>query len=157
MNVIQSVPMNDFGKKQKVGRNDSCPCGSGKKFKKCHGLGAPTSSAVHAEPLPDIVKKVLEQQKAAELQREKQQGFGKPIISTFCNGQRFVAVKDKIFHSPKWKTFHDFLHDYITPHSAHKSSGVLWRYKKVKVTLLNTCTAMRHSIKLHCINERLFL
>ncbi|HXV76079.1 MAG TPA: SEC-C metal-binding domain-containing protein [Candidatus Polarisedimenticolaceae bacterium] len=24
----------------KVGRNDPCPCGSGKKFKKCHGTGA---------------------------------------------------------------------------------------------------------------------
>jgi preprotein translocase subunit SecA len=23
--------------KPKVGRNDPCPCGSGKKFKKCHG------------------------------------------------------------------------------------------------------------------------
>ena len=23
--------------KKKIGRNDSCPCGSGKKFKKCHG------------------------------------------------------------------------------------------------------------------------
>ena len=22
---------------EKVGRNDPCPCGSGKKFKKCHG------------------------------------------------------------------------------------------------------------------------
>jgi preprotein translocase subunit SecA len=22
---------------QKVGRNDLCPCGSGKKYKKCHG------------------------------------------------------------------------------------------------------------------------
>jgi preprotein translocase subunit SecA len=21
----------------KVGRNDSCPCGSGKKYKRCHG------------------------------------------------------------------------------------------------------------------------
>jgi len=25
---------------QKVGRNDPCPCGSGKKYKKCHGLNA---------------------------------------------------------------------------------------------------------------------
>ncbi|TAL20193.1 preprotein translocase subunit SecA [Patescibacteria group bacterium] len=25
------------GKHQKIGRNDPCPCGSGKKFKKCHG------------------------------------------------------------------------------------------------------------------------
>jgi len=24
----------------KVGRNDPCPCGSGKKYKKCHGVGA---------------------------------------------------------------------------------------------------------------------
>jgi preprotein translocase subunit SecA len=24
-------------KGQKVGRNDPCPCGSGKKYKKCHG------------------------------------------------------------------------------------------------------------------------
>jgi preprotein translocase subunit SecA len=24
----------------KVGRNDACPCGSGKKFKNCHGVGA---------------------------------------------------------------------------------------------------------------------
>jgi preprotein translocase subunit SecA len=24
----------------KVGRNDPCPCGSGKKYKKCHGNGA---------------------------------------------------------------------------------------------------------------------
>ena len=24
----------------KVGRNDLCPCGSGKKFKNCHGVGA---------------------------------------------------------------------------------------------------------------------
>ena len=25
---------------QKVGRNDPCPCGSGKKYKKCCGRGA---------------------------------------------------------------------------------------------------------------------
>ena len=24
----------------KVGRNDPCPCGSGKKYKKCHGMAA---------------------------------------------------------------------------------------------------------------------
>jgi hypothetical protein len=105
--------MNGSGKKQKVGRNDPCLCGSGKKFKKCHGQGSSTPSAIQTEQLPEVVKQILERQKAAELQREKQQGFGKPIISTFCDGQRFVAVKDKIFHSPKWKTFHDFLHYYI--------------------------------------------
>jgi uncharacterized protein YecA (UPF0149 family) len=24
----------------KVGRNEPCPCGSGKKYKKCHGIAA---------------------------------------------------------------------------------------------------------------------
>jgi preprotein translocase subunit SecA len=24
---------------RKVGRNDPCPCGSGRKYKKCHGSG----------------------------------------------------------------------------------------------------------------------
>ena len=33
--VIKSVPKDAEG--NKVGRNDPCPCGSGKKFKKCHG------------------------------------------------------------------------------------------------------------------------
>jgi preprotein translocase subunit SecA len=28
------------GEGEKVGRNDPCPCGSGKKFKKCHGVNA---------------------------------------------------------------------------------------------------------------------
>jgi preprotein translocase subunit SecA len=28
------------GSEAKVGRNDPCPCGSGKKYKKCHGAGA---------------------------------------------------------------------------------------------------------------------
>ena len=28
------------GDEPKVGRNDPCPCGSGKKYKKCHGAGA---------------------------------------------------------------------------------------------------------------------
>lgn len=37
---IASVPATgEFGEKKriKVGRNDPCPCGSGKKYKKCHG------------------------------------------------------------------------------------------------------------------------
>ncbi|MES2274565.1 MAG: preprotein translocase subunit SecA [Bacteroidota bacterium] len=44
------IPMNDFDTRepqkqmpvkaeQKIGRNDPCPCGSGKKYKNCHGVG----------------------------------------------------------------------------------------------------------------------
>ncbi|MCH8161653.1 MAG: SEC-C domain-containing protein, partial [Chloroflexi bacterium] len=28
------------GKARKIGRNEKCPCGSGKKYKKCHGMAA---------------------------------------------------------------------------------------------------------------------
>ena len=28
----------DLATRTKVGRNDPCPCGSGKKFKNCHGV-----------------------------------------------------------------------------------------------------------------------
>jgi len=34
----------------KVGRNDPCPCGSGKKYKHCHGSKAPTAVAAEAPP-----------------------------------------------------------------------------------------------------------
>ncbi len=34
-------------RKEKIGRNDPCPCGSGKKYKKCHGK--PTGVAAEAE------------------------------------------------------------------------------------------------------------
>ena len=33
----QSVPQSPIRNEIKVGRNDPCPCGSGKKFKSCHG------------------------------------------------------------------------------------------------------------------------
>ena len=43
--VIQGTPNEDKSKVKKqepirvkkVGRNDPCPCGSGKKYKQCHG------------------------------------------------------------------------------------------------------------------------
>lgn len=31
---------------QRIGRNDPCPCGSGKKYKKCHGGADPISAAI---------------------------------------------------------------------------------------------------------------
>jgi hypothetical protein len=46
---------------------------------------------------------------ATRIQRERQQGLGKPIISANFKGERFVAVKNRLFHSDRFKTFHDFL------------------------------------------------
>lgn len=42
---LQSLSEGRAAPRSKVGRNEECPCGSGKKFKKCHGLpeGGPKS------------------------------------------------------------------------------------------------------------------
>ena len=37
-----AVPKTVRRDEPKVGRNDPCPCGSGKKYKKCHGATVPT-------------------------------------------------------------------------------------------------------------------
>jgi hypothetical protein len=58
---------------------------------------------------------------AATLQRTKQQGLGKPILSAELKGQRFVAVKNRLFHSERFKTFHDFLVRY-----AMQAHGPSW-------------------------------
>ncbi len=95
----------------KTGRNDPCPCGSGKKFKKCCGVA-------QASTRPPISTSILKQMKsrleAQEKQREQQQGKGRPIISAEMNGIRFVAVGNQLHYSDKWKTFHDFLFAYLT-------------------------------------------
>ncbi len=109
----QNKPMNKPGRGNKIGRNDPCPCGSGKKFKKCHG-------GISAEPVPQLpplsketLEAKIEQIKAFQKQREQQQGLGKSIISLEFHGYRFVAVGSKLFYSKTWKTFHDFLFHYM--------------------------------------------
>ncbi|MFN7446220.1 MAG: YecA family protein [Curvibacter sp.] len=100
--------------KKKIGRNDLCPCGSGKKFKRCHG--APSNALpLRRDPkeYEETVRLHLQRAKAADKQREQQQGLGRAIISMELNGTRFVAVGNRMMWSNKWKTVPDFLGDYI--------------------------------------------
>ena len=55
----------------------------------------------------------MEQHQAQEEIRKAQQGSGRPIISFRADDQQFVAVANRVFRSNKWKTFPDFLYDYI--------------------------------------------
>jgi len=110
---------------KKIGRNDPCPCGSGKKYKKCCGsvVGEPRLDGMSQH---DLNLKVSEMH-AMMAQREKQQGRGRPIISTVYQGYRFIAVADRLLYSNKWKTFHDFLLDYI-----RNILGVNWGNAELK-------------------------
>ena len=101
----------------KIGRNDPCFCGSGRKFKHCHGGVQHTLPALLArdrfeKEIIEQGRRHFEKHKAQELQRQKQQGLGRPIISTEHKGYRFVAVGNQL-HYGKWKTFFDFLANYI--------------------------------------------
>ena len=55
----------------------------------------------------------MAEMKAVRKQQEQQQGLGRPIISLTHMGYRMVAVGGDIHYSDKWKTFHDFLLDYV--------------------------------------------
>lgn len=102
--------LNEFARPKKPGRNDPCPCGSGKKFKRCHGDLDLLDRNAAVSP---TIQGVLARAAAARVQRERQQGLGQPIISAYASGHRVVAVKDRLMQSKKWKTFFDFLGDYI--------------------------------------------
>lgn len=63
-------------------------------------------------PLPQI-QQILERHRAVERIRQNQQGLGRPIISGNLHGHQIVAVRNTVHWSPTWKTFPDFLADYI--------------------------------------------
>jgi len=98
----------------KPGRNDRCPCGSGKKFKKCHGSVTQLDrrEAEYRVHLSQAARTAPAWHEASESQRREQQGFGKAIISAQINNQRVVIVNRKLFTSKNWNTFHDFLREY---------------------------------------------
>lgn len=102
----------------KVGRNDLCPCGSGRKFKRCHysprfNLPFLVHQAQLDKRIQETATRLLEEKRAEEIQREIQQGRGRPIISIEFQGYRFVAVRNRLYYSKTWKTFTDFLDDYL--------------------------------------------
>ncbi len=92
---------------KKIGRNDPCPCGSGRKYKKCCMNKKTTDK--------DDLELFESRLKAKQMQLIKQQGLGKQIISEIHKGKRYVAVGCGLYYNDekKWQTFHDFLSDYI--------------------------------------------
>lgn len=104
----------------KIGRNDICPkCNSGKKYKKCCGdprLKDKSDNKILDKAGLDLSLKKIE---AAEFIKKQQQGLGKPISHGQAHGKQFVKVGDTVYSSPQWKTFIDFLCDYIRKVMGH--------------------------------------
>jgi hypothetical protein len=70
-------------------------------------------SVTAIQSTPAVMPNILEMHRADERIREEQQGLGRPIIGFKTGDHQVVAVGNKIYFSTKWKTFPDFLADYI--------------------------------------------
>jgi hypothetical protein len=94
----------------KIGRNHPCPCGGGQKYKHCHGRldRAPAMLPPSAE-----IERLLIQHQAQERIRQAQQGQGRGIVAAKSRNHQLVAVGNTLFWSQSWKTFPDFLNDYM--------------------------------------------
>lgn len=100
--------------KQKIGRNEPCPCGSGRKYKRCHGNPNREKVKVGQEfPDPGYIELLRKRAQAREVERQKIQGLGRPIVSETFQGNRLVAVGNTVYFASSWNTFHDFLLDYL--------------------------------------------
>jgi hypothetical protein len=106
----------------KVGRNDLCPCGSGKKFKKCH-LGAPSSILLPTSPRrlsmrfsPDFIGRAKEKfEHQQHRQEEHVSKFGQVMPMAHVpkfHDKRLVAVGPAICKQREKSTFTNFIFDY---------------------------------------------
>ena len=105
----------------KVGRNDPCPCGNGKKYKKCHGNPlesiapeAPTPRQQTSQP-PFSLRELAPNEITPELRRmqaeaqnprvnldfTRQFGQIRPPISLDYQGYKFVVAGNKVVFQPK--------------------------------------------------------
>lgn len=89
-----------------IPRNAPCPCKSGKRYKHCHGA----FGSDIPDDIPEAeVREQLRRQEAAEMLRRRQQGYGRPIVSTERDGYRFVVVGNRLSYSRRWRFFPEFL------------------------------------------------
>jgi len=70
-------------------------------------------SAKEQAQLSAAIQTSIARNQASEFIRKQQQGLGKPVIATKHQGHQVVAVGNTVFFSKKWKTFPDFLSEYL--------------------------------------------
>jgi hypothetical protein len=107
----------------KIGRNQPCPCKSGKKYKHCHGSVDATFPTLSDIDLQIATGKF----KARKHLREISEGFGKPIMATDFANKKVVFVGGKLYSSENWRFFTDFLIDF-----AKDIFGYEWGNRVVK-------------------------
>ncbi|MCI0350818.1 MAG: SEC-C domain-containing protein [Acidobacteriales bacterium] len=129
-------------KAYKLGRNDPCPCNSGKKYKKCCGSASgqlprrniqngPTGSGPARPPFTvrqltpsEVPSEVIEKARKYFSERERQRqehiaryGHVNPLITLDFQGYKLLAIGNQLVYKPsdKGKFLTDFLLD-LVPH-----------------------------------------
>lgn len=93
--------------------NKPCQCGSLKKYKKCCGHYSKANSRSIPPEVEAAFRKMHEEHHIKEQIRIQQQGKGKPIITEMFQGNRLIAVRNRVYHSGSFRTFPDFLNTYM--------------------------------------------
>ena len=92
----------------KIGRNDSCPCNSGKKYKKCHGNPAYTppppqpqyrARRMEAHEMPPEVAR-LQGQRREDQEYTRQFGHVRPLKALEVNGYKLVIARGAYSNNP---------------------------------------------------------
>jgi len=101
----------------KIGRNQPCPCGSGRKYKKCHlANGAPllnSTTVTKLEPTPET-ERIRHELEIHQIERRKilaQVGvFIDFVIPTHFKGNKVWALGSRLYaRRPEKETFHEFI------------------------------------------------
>lgn len=112
-----NFPVADFSKK--IGRNEPCPCGSGKKFKKCCGDFWHDLPRLHAQANMEFELK--------RQQRKHKYGDIRPLVHSEFQGKKCVVEGNRVYFLENCKTFHDFLSHYVK-----MQFGKKWWMEEVK-------------------------
>jgi SEC-C motif len=108
-------------KVKKHGRNDPCTCGSGKKYKKCHGRTPQDSPLVTDNPLERRVLEAVRlisgsnESKPPDAEYIKKFGYTRPLAAVDILGRKFVPIGNGFMWGPsrELKFFTDVLLSYV--------------------------------------------
>lgn len=101
----------------KIGRNEQCPCGSGKKYKKCHLLSGapllniPTVTKIEPTPETERIRQELEAQQIERRAKLAQLGvFIDFVIPIHFKGKKVWALGSRMYpYQKEDETFHEFI------------------------------------------------
>ena len=107
----------------RLGRNDPCHCGSGRKYGRCHLTSDREAERALAEALPEIQKMAARQRDTTERLHQEFGVYVNYVSPITFQGGRVWAIGSRLYpNRPPNETFHEFL-----IHVLRETLGEPWR------------------------------